>query len=111
MQKESVVAKKGRSKPSVLKKAASLRAVYRKWLFWFLGVLALCLVIFAIYFALVSTGTYQNYTMLPWFLALVAAGGIGILGNKFSKAHREYEAFLEDHDMHNSDVVEFLKSN
>lgn len=96
-------------KPSVMRKAAGLRAQYRKKLMVFLVVLAVCLAILLVYWFFVANAIYQNESMLPWALALVAAGVIGVLGNKFSKAHREYEAFLDDHGISNFDVVQFIK--
>lgn len=98
-------------KPSVLRKAAALRAHYRRWLTIFLCVLAACLVVLGIYWLLVIQGIVDSASleMLPWALALVAAGVVGVLGNRFSKAHREYEAFLDMHGISNHDVMKFIK--
>lgn len=77
----------------------------------FLGVLALCLVVLGVYWLLVIQGIVDSASldMLPWALALVAAGVVGVLGNKFSKAHREYEAYLDMHEISGFDVTEFIK--
>lgn len=110
--KGPVVAKK--KKPSALKQAAMLRARYRTWLFrMFIG-LAICIVMLAIYCALNINGmlvSVDNLGIIPWLAALVAAGVIGYFGNRFSKTHREYEAFLDVHGLTSYEVNEFVKNN
>lgn len=107
------MAKGKRVKSDALRKAVALRAVYRKWLMLFIGALALSLAVLGVYWLLVIQMVIDSSSldMLPWALALVAAGVIGILGNKFSRAHREYEAFLDSHGMGEFDVKEFIKNN
>lgn len=100
-----------KKKPSAMKKAVELRARYRTWLFRMFVGLAVCAVILVIYWFLMTNGILHDVGIVPWLAAIVAAGVIGFFSNRFSKSHREYEAFLDMQGLTDFDVKEYLKSN
>ena len=97
-------------KPSALQSAAMLRAEYRKWLAFFAIGLAICIIAIFVYMYLVTTMVLQNTGIIPWVLAVIAAGLIGWFGNKFSKAHRAYKATLDRAGLTDYDVSEYARS-
>lgn len=107
--RECVVGKK--KKPSAMKRAIELRAQYRTWLFRMIVGLVICAVVLVVYWFLSVNAILTDVGLIPWLAALVAAGVIGFFSNRFSKAHREYEAFLDTQNLTDFDVREYLKSN
>lgn len=104
------MAKSKAPKKGILQTAAQKRAEYQKWLYLLIAGVAVCVVVIFVYMFLVTSGTFQIEGILPWLVALVAAGFLGWFGNKFSKLYRSYTEFLEARKITNDDVKEYLKS-
>ena len=98
-------------KLSILRSAATLRGVYRKWMTLLFTGLAICIAAVFIYMDLVGSMIIGNEFQFAWIAAAFYAEILGWFGNKFSKTHREYETFLYVHKLSDQDVKDFLKAD
>ena len=105
------MAKSQKTKKNVMRTAADLRAEYRKWLT--LGIIALivCLALIALNYFLVVNEIVPNEAGLTWILAAIAAVVLFVFFNKFSNKNREFNAYLDQHNITKDDVIEFVKTN
>lgn len=103
--------KRTKQKPNVLRNAAQARAQYLKWLMLLIVGLVICIVAIAVYAYLSYAMILQNTGIAPWLTAVVAAAVVGYFGNKFSRSHRAYQEYLEQHGLTAEDVKEFKRNN
>lgn len=95
-------------KPSALRSAAVQRAAYRKWLaFLAIGIL-ICVIAIFVYMYLATSGILHDTGIIPWVVAVIAAGILGTISNKFSKTRRAYEDILSRFGLTDDDVREFV---
>lgn len=105
------MAKGKTQKLNVMRTAANMRAEYRKWLTLLIVGLVVCIAAIGIYYVLVSSYILENQPGVTWILAAIAAILLGWFGNKFSKTHRAYEAYISQRKITTEDVKEFLRTN
>ena len=102
--------KKGR-KPSALRSAAEQRSIYRKWLMLLAIGIVICVIAVFVYMYLSTSGALHDTGIVPWVVAVIAAGVLGTFSNKFSKTRRAYEETLERYGLSDEDVRNFVNTS
>ena len=79
-----------------------------------LGALGAALIVFAIYYGLVSSGTLSlagPQSLLVWLFFAVVAAIVGLYTNRYSRANTEYRRYLREMDMSENDVKEYMQTH
>lgn len=103
--------KSKKHKSGTLQTAAKMRAEYRRWLILLAIGIVVCVIAVFAYMSFVTLEMSASMGIMPWVTALFAAAVLGWFGNRFSRAHRAYEEFIERHGLSSSDVKSFIEGS